>query len=52
MGHEGQKWNIQGRSQNVRDPVYIAIKKNIPAPGHYGQGIEINKTGKYHLSTI
>jgi hypothetical protein len=34
------------------DPVYIAIKKNIPAPGHYGQGIEINKTGKYHLSTI
>lgn len=30
----------------------MAIKKNVPAPGHYGQGIEINKTGKYAISTI
>jgi hypothetical protein len=28
------------------------IKKNIPGPGTYGMGIEINKYGVYNLSTI
>lgn len=28
------------------------IKKNIPGPGAYGYGIEINKYGVYGLSTI
>jgi hypothetical protein len=30
----------------------ISIKKNTPAPGTYGRGIEINSTGNYCLSTI
>ena len=30
----------------------MAIKKNNPPPGYYGQGIEINKYGNYPLSTI
>lgn len=28
------------------------MRKNIPGPGHYGQGIEINKYGVYRVSTI
>ena len=28
------------------------IKQNVPAPGTYGPGVEINKFGKYALSTV
>lgn len=34
------------------EPLSINTKQNFPAPGAYGQGIEINKTGVYKLSTI
>jgi hypothetical protein len=34
------------------EPLHQNIKKNIPGPGTYGQGIEINKYGVYKLSTI
>jgi len=34
------------------EPLNINIRKNIPGPGSYGQGIEINKYGVYRLSTI
>jgi len=34
------------------DPVLIQMKQNVPGPGTYGQGIEINKYGSYILSTI
>ena len=34
------------------EPLAINVRKNIPGPGHYGQGIEINKYGVYRLSTI
>lgn len=34
------------------EPLHLNIKKNIPGPGTYGQGIEINKYGVYKLSTI
>ena len=30
----------------------MAIKKNNPPPGYYGQGVSINKIGVYPLSTI
>ena len=30
----------------------ISIKKNTPAPGQYGRGIEINALGLYCVSTI
>ena len=30
----------------------ISIKKNTPAPGQYGRGIEINPLGLYCVSTI
>ena len=67
IGHSGPMYNLQGRSHNVNgkltyflfsfclhflDPINLAIKKNNPPPGYYGQGIEINKYGKYALSTI
>lgn len=28
------------------------MRQNVPGPGHYGAGIEINKTGVYPLSTV
>jgi hypothetical protein len=30
----------------------LSIKKNTPAPGQYGRGVEINALGIYTLSTI
>lgn len=33
------------------EPINTCIKANVPGPGHYGQGIEINKYGKYSIST-
>ena len=52
MGKEGRKFNIQGRTKNVQEPLSINLKRNTPGPGSYGQGIEINKYGVYQLSTI
>ena len=34
------------------DPVNNLAKMNIPGPGTYGTGIEMNKIGVYQLSTI
>jgi hypothetical protein len=34
------------------EPINTCIKNNVPGPGTYGQGIEINKFGKYSISTI
>ena len=34
------------------EPLTQNIKKNIPGPGAYGYGIEMNKYGMYNLSTI
>ena len=36
----------------ILEPLMSNIKKNIPGPGTYGMGIEINKYGVYNLSTI
>lgn len=36
----------------MAEPLNINIKKNIPGPGTYGSGIEMNKIGVYQLSTI
>jgi hypothetical protein len=36
----------------MADPLNISLKKNTPAPGQYGRGVEINALGKYSLSTI
>lgn len=30
----------------------VQIKQCVPGPGHYGRGLEINRVGKYPLSTI
>ena len=56
----GKVKNIAGKSKlsfllifvPISEPLNINTKQNIPGPGTYGQGIEINKTGKYMLSTI
>lgn len=50
--NDGRKFNMQGRTKNPAEPLAINVRKNIPGPGHYGQGIEINKYGVYRLSTI
>lgn len=34
------------------EPINTSIKNNVPGPGTYGQGIEINKYGKYSISTV
>lgn len=33
------------------EPEHIMVKGNVPGPGTYAPVIEINKIGKYHLST-
>jgi len=33
------------------EPINTNIKNNVPGPGTYGQGIEMNKYGKYSIST-
>ena len=43
---------MKGRFLDIHEPLYVNIKKNIPGPGTYGMGIEINKYGVYTLSTI
>lgn len=52
MGTEGRKFSLAGKTANTHDPMQMSIKRNVPGPGHYGKGIEINKIGKYCLSTI
>lgn len=52
LGTEGQKWGFRGRSLNVNDPRIIKIKQDVPGPGHYEPGQDINRMGVYHLSTI
>ena len=37
---------------NVIEPENIMIKNNIPGPGAYGLGVEMNNIGKYMLSTV
>ena len=34
------------------EPLNINVKQNIPGPGTYGQGVEINKYGVYKVSTM
>ena len=34
------------------EPAYINTRKNVPGPGTYGFGVEINKKGVYVLSNI
>lgn len=46
------KYNIQGRTHNIDEPLSINVKKNIPGPGTYNDVIEINKYGVYNVSTI
>jgi hypothetical protein len=36
----------------IIETINTNIKNNVPGPGHYGQGIEINKYGVYSISTI
>lgn len=40
------------RAKNIDEPLNINTKQNIPGPGTYGQGVEINKYGIYNLSTM
>ena len=52
MGSEGRKFSIKGRHKNTQEPEHIRAKQNVPGPGYYGYGIEMNKYGIYNLSTI
>jgi len=33
------------------DPAQIALKKNIPDPGYYGEPLATNATGKYNQNS-
>lgn len=44
--------SLHRKVKNIAEPLHINTKQNIPGPGTYGQTIEINKTGKYFISTI
>mmetsp|Transcript_2740 Transcript_2740/g.4685 ORF Transcript_2740/g.4685 Transcript_2740/m.4685 type:complete len:128 (+) Transcript_2740:430-813(+) len=52
IGSEGKKWAFQGRIKNHAEPYVINEKENVPGPGHYEPGMDINKLGVYSLSTI
>lgn len=34
------------------DPYEAATKQNVPGPGFYGSGVEMNKYGVYNVSTM
>ena len=68
IGKHARKYSMYSRVKNIAgkykysirlnfsffysEPLNINTKQNFPAPGEYGQGIEINRTGVYTLSTI
>lgn len=37
---------------NIIDPLVLNMKSDVPGPGIYGSGVEMNAFGIYTLSTI
>lgn len=52
MGKTGKFFQLKPRIKDPNDPMNIKIKADIPGPGKYGAGIELNKVGVYPISTI
>jgi len=51
VGVDARKFSFLKRTKNVQEPEHIMVKGNVPGPGTYAPVIEINKIGKYILST-
>lgn len=51
IGSEGRRFSFLSRTKNVYEPMNMAIKAASPGPGTYVPVIQINKIGKYVLST-
>jgi len=52
IGTEGRRFSFLGRTKDVQEPANVMIKGNVPGPGTYAPKIELNKFGKYCLSTL
>lgn len=47
LGADALKFKMKSRLF-YGDPAQIALKKNIPDPGYYGEPLATNATGKYN----
>lgn len=52
IGRHGKKPTFHQRQHDVTSPLSINIKNSNPGPGAYKPQIEINKFGKYNVSTL
>ena len=67
MGTEGRKTTMHSRHREalgkfsilnnlystlLSDPYHVMTKENVPGPGCYGSGVEMNKYGVYNVSTM
>lgn len=52
MGTEGRKTAMHSRHREALDPYNVMTKENVPGPGCYGSGVEMNKYGVYNVSTM
>jgi len=51
IGVDARKFSFLTKPKNAQEPANIMIKSNVPGPGKYAPVIEMNKVGKYVLST-
>ena len=52
MGTEGKSFLLKGKMAHFADPEILRRKADVPGPGLYGNGLELNKMGVYVLSTV
>ena len=52
MGTEGKTFSLKGKMAHFADPAVLRRKADVPGPGIYGNGLELNNMGVYVLSTV
>ena len=52
IGQDVKSFLFKGKMAHFADPVVLRQKADVPGPGIYGNGLEINKLGVYVLSTV
>ena len=50
IGHDKQKVSLKSRIR-TGDPVELEKRKNVPGPGLYPNALQIDKLGRYVVST-
>ncbi len=50
IGHDRRKFSLKSRLK-TGDPTELEKRKNVPGPGYYPDKLQIDKVGKYTVST-